>query len=392
MIFHLVGTDSQGRKTVFEMPLLFVAGTRNADSDVTKTNSNLDAIMTMYASAATLARRTVTVNHSLIRFSPDTDPSGAPLGPGESDYHTSEIKFSAAKSTAKLNGPQFYPGVGKATIEVPSVKNLLGTNVNPEVQYHSRFLDSGFDASGNPAHMVFSFAAQTVAQDPNHPTTTYGGLLTPSLAPDGLSRKLGALTNSAAYAAGAFDPASALPDGANLLGVIPLKSILNIVTDFSGDLGAVPHLKTVTTGDTVTTTYTLVQNKVTAFSSTPLGDIFVPLDVPDNSDQLSVVTTVVVAKSGQAPQASVAASLKNFKINLFGFIIIDFDLLSMTVNPGSKPDVTPTLNADDGIAFGWAARIRQYAEQNHSDERLFRSARHRRHALRPDRQLFAEPA
>ena len=361
MTFHLVGTDSQGRKSVFEIPLMFVSGTFNADGSMTTTpdtalamvagNSKVEAIALHYNLHANLSRRTVALKKALIRFSVDTAPNGSVMGTGESDYHASQIIFKSWKAQANIKGPRFYPSVDTATIEVPSVKHLLGNSVQPIVNYHQRYLDHGFDLakSANPAQMVFGFAKQTIS---DKATDKFGGLLTPSLAPDGLSRKLGALTNSAAIEAGTFDPLSAIPTDAKLLGVVPLGAILHAVDDLTGSVDTIPHLKTETSGSAVTTTYTVTQKTVKPFSAPGLGDIFVPLDVAGGQDQLTILTKVVIAKSGQKPETSVNATLLNFKINLFGFIILNFDKLAMTVAPGQKPDIDPVLNPKTGLLFG----------------------------------------
>lgn len=341
--FHMVATDSAGRKTVFDMPLIFVAGSRNETADLAN-------VVKYYNKSAQASRRHPSLKNALIRFSPNTDAGGAPLAEGESDYHASEIKFlsSVATGPGADGSALFYPGVEDATIEIPSVKNLLGTNKTPVVKYHQRFLQGGFDDASNPAQMVFKFAPQGVAQNASNPTDKYGGLLSPNLAPDGLSRKLGAVTNTATIEAGTFNPATAL-SGAKLLGFVPLGEILNQVTGIASSAAGVPQLTTVTNGESVTSTYTLKQTITTPFPKAPAQSLFVP---SPSGSELSIVSTVMVAKAGQTPQSSVEAELKKFKINLFGFIILNFTSLNMTIKPGTKPDINPVLDGTNGVMFG----------------------------------------
>ena len=360
MYFPLLGTDSQGRKTKFEMPLIFVSGLRNiAGVPPKSTRTDIDLIVDYYNTDQAIAQKVkVNVDHALIRFCQDRDANGNPLtGKGESDYHASELYFRSSKSMpasgeAPLDGARFYPGLAKADIDLPSFKTLLDTNAPPpSVAYHDRYLAHGFDGTGpgakNPAEMVFSVVS-TIAAVPAKASDRFGGMVSSSMVPDGLSRKLGALTNSANYIDGAFNPKDAIPTDAQLLGAIPLKDILTAVSDFGGDaIKAVPKIKNMVDGASVTATYELVQDKVK-----PFGDLFLPLDPPPGQPQFKVVTTVTVAKAGQKPDATVDAALLAFKINLFGFIQLNFTKLSMHAQPGMKTKVSVALDDDNGVLFG----------------------------------------
>ncbi len=362
MRFHMAAIDSTGRRHTFDMPLMFVAGTRNQDSDLAggkdtdaliRAHSPLEEVALSYNKLSNTLRRKAIFSRALMRWSVDVDGNGAPLPEGESDYHANSITFEGWKALSNIDGARFYPRVLQAELEIPAVKNLLGQSCIPAASYHQYYLDHGF-GGGNPAQMVFGFAKQAVQGISAKPTNVFGGLLAPSLAPDGLSRKLGALTGADAFKDGSFnsDPDSGsgllagIPDDMTLLGVISVKTILKAVIDLTGDVSGVPVLKTITAGDRVETSYSLTRKTVDAFE-----DLFLPQD-PGGDDQFNLTTTAIVAKMGQPPQLSTSAALKAFKINLFGFIILHFDELSMVVKPGQKPDVTPALNSDDGVVFG----------------------------------------
>ncbi len=360
--FHIIGTDSMGRRASFDMPLMFVAGSLNQESDVSgagAANSAIGKIAAAYNTAAADNQHSADMGNALIRFSVDVDKDGKPLGSGESDYHCGNMIIGAATATANLKGPRFYPSMTSAKLEIPAVKNLLGQNVVPSVSYHGDYLDHGFDApgipsapAGNAAHMVFSFKKQAVTGVAAAPTDIYGGLVSPATAPDGLSRKLGVLSGAADIASqfktGALNPTALFPDDATLLGVIPLNKILAAVTDLAGGLDQVPRQLTETLPEGIVTTFTITRKTVS-----DLSPLFLPQD-PGGDDQFKVETRVMVAKMGAKPEATTTAWLKAFKINLFGFIILHFDELSLKVNPGQKPDVTPKLNSSDGVEFGGA--------------------------------------
>ncbi|ESQ74714.1 hypothetical protein [Asticcacaulis sp. AC402] len=348
ILFHMIFSDAAGRQTVADMPLIFMSGTRNAKP------VDVNTVVAYYNDDAPSigTRRELALGRQLIRLTPAIDADGTPLAPGESDYHTSKLVFRASTADVKPaetkpDGAFFYPGIKSANIEVPALKNLLGHAANPTISYHQSFLENGLGGA-NPADVVFDFPKLSVPSVKDEPTDKFGGLLSPGLKPDGLSRKLGVLTDVASYTQGDTLPLGAL-DGLKLLGVVDVKDILLDALSLSGAATGVPQMKTVTSGTSIITTYELSQAKV----KTPdAGGVFVAKAYTGGGPQLLVRSTLVVAKAGQAPQATVEAALKAFKINLFGFIILNFKSLSLTVKPGSKPEVDPIFEPGTGVMFG----------------------------------------
>ena len=349
MLFHIIATDTAGRKTVLDMPLMFVAATRNEQSSVegigetlVPTHSHVEAICQAYNST-TETRRRFNVNASVIRFSRDIDAAGNVLPPGESDYPAQFLSFESWPATASIKGPRFYPRLASAEIEVPSVQTMVGKKIAPKVVYHKRFLTAGFGAD-NAAQVVLGFDAPINASGV---TDKFGGIVDPGLFPEGLSRKLGVLSDVDAYLDADFDLGKAL-GGAKLLGVVPLGDILKSAGAFEGFDGKnVPKLTTVNTEAGVVTSYMLEKKVITESAG-----VFIPLPPSSSDPQLSIRTTVTVDKTGKPPVTKVEAKLNWFKINLFGFIILTFDKLDLTVQPGSKTDINPVLNLQNGVLFG----------------------------------------
>lgn len=353
--FEMIGTDAAGRRTSFSLPLIFMDGKRQdgglgqADVLDPQAGSPMEHLVKAYRDGLTpVSRQQAKLSNALIRFSKPVSAGGQPLGDdGEHDYHASSLTFTAWKATAEvpLGDARFYPGLSAADIEVPAVKALLGAEVKPVVTYNTTYLAKGFDPAANPADMVFSFAQKNI---PPGVTDKFGGLVSPGLIPDGLSRRLGAVNKAAKLMAKNVDPFEFFPDSARLLGFVPIGSILNQLTVVADAAGKAlpPTLKTVTNGDKVTTTYELTQPEIKSFEP-----LFFP-QPPQGGPQLRILTTTVIDKAGGAPQASVDATLRNFRINLFGFIILNFRQLSMSVKPGSKTDVNPEFEPDTGVMFG----------------------------------------
>ncbi len=329
-VFHMAAVDTAGNRTTIDMPLIFMFDTTNADKD------KVAAIVNKY-NAAGDALRAVNVNKAMIRFSRDVDSAGNAIE-GESDYPASRLRFRAWSWATVKHVAHFYPAIVDADIDVPSLKHLLGKPVAPKVTYHEKYLNGGFDAA-NPAQVVFKFAQVGLG---GVTTDKFGGLAAPDLNFDGLSRKLGVLNGVENYLKpGGFSPADVFKD-AKLLGIVSISDIIALAG--VSDPG-VPKLTTVDQGDKILTKYVVEKDDIGSVGP------FIALP-PTSKPQFSIVSTVTISKSGGTPDTRVDARLGDFKINLFGFIILHFSSLSLTVKPGSKTDVNPVLDPDDGVRFG----------------------------------------
>jgi hypothetical protein len=182
-------------------------------------------------------------------------------------------------------------------------------------------------------------------------TDRFGGLVKPDLSPAGLSRLFGAVSDIGAFSAPEFDPAAALK-GVNLLGFIPLGTILEKV-DLVKQYRQIPKIVSEDRGDVIETKYAIERDRVLPFESLflPRPDE-IPADKGSKPPQLSIVTTVTTPKSSPDPSVMVTATLRKFTINLFGFVGLNFDSLTLTIRPGHKTDVSPVLEPKTGVVFG----------------------------------------
>ncbi len=187
------------------------------------------------------------------------------------------------------------------------------------------------------------------------PTNKFGGMISPNLKPTALSRGFGAvaggadasLGNAGDFLKGKFNPDSFLPDDAMLLGAVKLKTILNLI-DVVSHPDQAPKFTNLELPDRIEAGFSLSQGNL----QSP-----VPLFVPSSDSVLTISAKTVIYRDGTSlkpPQSTVDASLNNFKINLFGFIILSFDNLTFHAEPSKKPDVNVDLNEDHGVVFGGA--------------------------------------
>ena len=340
--FHLVGTDGAGRKIPFEMPLFFLTDDKNNSEYVPD-------IVTFYGKASS-ARTTPAMNGAKIQLAPQSVGGNAK---GDTNFPVTNITFAGAQPSgaAPVTAPQFYPALAQAQVSIPSVKAMLGANTTPTVSFSKIYKQNGF-LGPNKGQVFLDIASPAkLGGDPSQPPTTFGGLISPSLLPSAMSRSFGAVQGAATaaqgaaaqFAQGTFNPTDFIPDDVKLLGAVPLKKVLNTVTDLANAAGAVPQLTNIELPDQIQATYTLTQGNLQAVD---------PLFQPDPSGQLTINAQIIAKRDGSPPVASVDAKLTVFKVSLFGFFILNFDSLELKAGTGQKTDVTPALNAENGVLFG----------------------------------------
>jgi len=383
--FQMLGFDHFGRTIPFATPAMFV-------SEIWNTPDQLQALHPVYnnedVSPGLPHRRAPQLNGAMVKVVPDDDATGD----GDTNLPLEAVAFIGAtavgtvpSSSSEPNPAQFFPGTNSLSVRLPAVQRILGTNDPVTAKISDIFTGKlgdvtppGFDRSLNPGQVFLEIEKAVNALPDGTPNDKGGGLVTPSLLPQALSRQYGTvaakvhdlvngdpakdyLTN---FAQGAFKPEELVPD-IKLLGVLPISKIFQALSD----LGDAPKLLNEELPDRIRATLNIHQETLQAFpdpSLTP-DPIFQPnAPADDGGNQKSVldITSTIevmrpaVGVSGGTPQvtpqqptATVVGSLTFFKINLFGCLVISFDSIGFSAQPGQKPDVTIGINKDHGIRF-----------------------------------------
>src|SRR5205807_1375093 len=138
---------------------------------------------------------------------------------------------------------QFYPEIENAQVGIAAIRRLLQKlDATVEVKYPDVYNTSGFNAGANPGE-VFLKTTQALSLDfgGQVKSDALGGLATPSMAIQGLSRIMGPVAAQpptdpknieqglAQVIGGQFDP-SAFFKGAKILGGVDLSAILKVAT------------------------------------------------------------------------------------------------------------------------------------------------------------------
>jgi hypothetical protein len=347
-IFQLAATDICGERAAFAMPLLFVGVEANQNAAVMK------EILARY-NAEPAKRRTTYFGNAPICFAPVK-----PGAEGDPRLPTTDMTFDAAGvKGVSLSKPQFYPEVESAEVGIAAIQRLLKKpDAVVPVTYPEVYKQSGFGSANSGEVFLKTLQAFDLAFGEEVKSDALGGLATPDMAIQGLSRIMGpvaakppadpkdietALSN---VIKNKFEPTDFFK-GAKILGGIELADLLTLVTSLVG--ADVPKLLSKQLPDKLEARFDW---KTDINQSDPLG-LFVPN--PSGNQTVLDMHGVISAPIAQpaATTFTATASLVHFKVNLFGFIIIWFDKLEFNSKSGSKPDVAVNLHpGDQTIEFG----------------------------------------
>ncbi len=360
--FHIAATDIAGNRITFALPLLFVG--KPANDYATKNESSIvrDAYNASSKRKATIGGTNIT--YATVNSTDQGNPSTFP---------TSDITFwsGALKTTAN---PYFYPEVKLATIGVKPVQKLLAKpNFTTEVSYPDLYNANGFDAGTNPGQVFLQFTNALPLQFggalDQAKSDALGALATPQMNLIGLSTIAGAVSGQdpaalANLAAGQFNPADFFKD-ATILGGINLGNIVKAATSLAG--ADVPKLVSRDLPDHVEASF----NWSTTVTQADSANLIIPNADPGEGDTQLTMSGVVNTPLDPAKTATyeATAELNNFKVNLFGFIILWFEDMKFNARNGQKPDVTIQMReGQDAVTFGgpleFVNTLRQYIPSN----------------------------
>jgi hypothetical protein len=349
-LFKVDKIDLSGQRRTTRMPLLFVGAEANEDLDETI----MARIIAAYT-AENLTRRTAPMGGASICYAPiDFGAKGDPRLP------TSSITLDAGavnRSVVSTDEAQFYPQVEHASVGIAAIQRLLQQpNANVDVIYPEIYKSDGF-GGGNAGQLFLTLRSPfDLLFGNNVKSDNLGSLATPSMSILGLSRlmgpvsgpkpagpepaqaKLGDIINNQ------FNPAGFFND-AKILGGVKLADIIQKVTDLAR--GEVPKLLSRETEDSMEASFDWTTSLIIG---DPAG-LFIPN--VGGTTKLEMHGVVSASKKAETPTFSATAILNNFKVNLFGFVTVWFDLLRYSSKTGSKPDVAVDLHpGDQAIEFG----------------------------------------
>lgn len=338
--FHARAVDAAGLNVDFTVPLMFVS-----NKDIP---GAMGTIADRYNDAQYIDARSARVPGQRVAFAaPDPDPTKRT---DNTTLVTDLLNFRADPT----GGP---PVLFKASVRIPQVQELLGTDQPTVIALDDQYMQQGFDAttgvfaqivqqdaSGNivPATLGVTFSADKA-----------GGIATPNMAISTLTRALGPLAGLASDAiTDSFNPSNFFPPGgaARLFGAFDLSSLIP-----SGTLsGNAPQMKTATQdlaggGKLIVTTIDFAP-KVTTLN---VGAATFTANTATALKIHGEIHKQVSAGGGATspPTFSFDGKLTNFSVEILSSIQVNFTQFHFSTASGQKPDVSVALDTTTPIEF-----------------------------------------
>lgn len=352
--FEIAATDIEGHRVTFAMPLLFVGKLADA--------KHADELKKSYNAAPAYPKRLAKLGGAAVTYAPSS-----PDDKTEPTLPTVSLTFAAGNFTggSKVK-PNFYPEIEFAEVGIKPIQKLLSQpNFISQVTYPSFYKTGGFSAANKGQVFLQLTSATKLAfggSGASAKSDSLGALATPEMSLLGLSKVMGPVAGKDAAEAdgveaelasakgGEFNPADFFKD-ATLLGGIKLGEIIPKRTDLSAS--NVPKMVSRDYPDRVEASFEWD-------TEVPLPDVarlLVPRADPSKPPTRLVMKGVVRTPHDPSKPASIesTATLTNFKVNLFGFIILWFEHAEFVWKNGQKPDVAIQLRDDEkAVMFGGA--------------------------------------
>jgi hypothetical protein len=360
--FEVAATDITGARCPFSVPLLFVGEVANDTKD--------GPIRLAYNDKKKASKRRADLRSATVCFAPFS-----PGDKGDPRLPTASMTFAAGALRSGVHfplAPNYYPEVDRAEVGIRPVQKLLNqpnavvSVTYPEVYKQHRFGEQ--DASKNKGQLFLQLVDKVhdlqFGESPNAAKSDgLGALAAPQMAIQGLSKTMGPVAAKPpadpadpAQIEGAlanvigdkFDPTDFFK-GAKILGGIDLADILDVVATLVG--ADVPKMLSRDLPDHVEASFTW---DTEIKKSDPLNLLLPTADQSKPATRLKMdALTRTPFKNPADAQFEAHAEMNNFKVNLFGFVIVWFELLKFSARKGQKPDVAVELRqGDDAVQFG----------------------------------------
>ena len=352
--FEIVTTDIDGNRATFSMPLLFVGKVADAKKAA--------EIKASYNAAPADPKRRTSLGGTVVSYAPSV-----PADKGDPKLPTKTITFKAGDfvKTTKPATPNFYPEVDVAEVGIKPIQKLLSQpGFVTEVAYPEFYKTDGFSTTANKGQiflkltsakpLTFGGAGHDAKSD------SLGALASPQMSLLGLSKILGPVSGQNVTGpaqvesaldvvkGGDFNPADFFKD-ATLLGGIKIGEILKTTHDLVST--AAPKLVARDLPDRVEASFGW-STDVTEIDKLKL---LIPRADPGKPPTRLSMNGVIRTPRDPATPATfeATATITNFKVNLFGFIILWFEQLAFVSKSGQKPDVTVQLrDGEEAVRFG----------------------------------------
>jgi hypothetical protein len=219
--FRCVGTDIDGRRIQFELPMIFMDNTLASPrflsggrlvplfEDKTVDGKALKGAET-YAKAATTEwmsrsdtgtlRRTVDLKRQRLALAPSVKSGDTSVEVEKLDIGGEwQAKDKGLRTYSQnLQRPVFYPSITGTRVRIAAMTQLTGSGASNLLAWNAAYLQHGFDAAKNKAAVFADVASESnmAKLDFSSQGDRSGGFVMPNLKPTGLSRLTGPVTGA----------------------------------------------------------------------------------------------------------------------------------------------------------------------------------------------------
>ena len=322
--FHIIVVDEEGKSSEFTANLIFVPIDKCPIWDVVMPKIQAEYKKDDNSRVCNFRGQKV----AFAKRNPDKD--------GDTTLITEEVYFDVKQSAQ--GSISYVPILEKASIRIPAVEQLLGTDNAISIKLASIYIE-GYGVLGKGDNLGGVFAELNDKPRLSVPPDKAGGLAAPNMDVTGLSQHLGPVAGVLEdLNKGEFDPLTFFPDDAKLLGVIKIKDIIEKVASgaFEEDLfeSRFPKITSKQNPTSITTTLDW---------STKVKECDPFLPNIDNETKLNIHSTIEKKLDGSEPSYRVNGNLNDFDINFADAIGVGFKSLSFAAKKGEKLDVNAEI-------------------------------------------------
>jgi hypothetical protein len=364
--WHFVGTDWVGRTLPFTAEAVFVGYDDATDplaslvvrNHYNSLNSNDPLRVADFYSQPIAYAQSLTTGDTDLHTKTMSFGCAPGLGGTQNQFETVDTAQCYPTLSPSING--FNTGaqavVRMAAAEAISGGQPLNGNALPTVAYYPPYVAEGFSTSGQITGNAGNVFMEILFSASNASNLTFsggssGGVMTPNLQLQGISRSLGPVADLDNIFSGKFDPNSIFAGlssdlQANLLGGVTLGDLLAPVENFlNGGTPEVPNPQALrigytTDGTVVTTSLAWKPNIITN------NPVITPRT--DGGGATSFELDATITTDLAAPNNSnftILGTLKNFDFSLIStgsdqFIVITFDSLTFSSSSGTKANTS----------------------------------------------------
>ncbi|PZU06256.1 MAG: hypothetical protein DI605_19730 [Sphingomonas sp.] len=260
--FQCAGTDLDGRRVTFDLPMIFVDNTLAAPR---KLNSSTKKLVPNFGVAedagiaAAIAYGNATDDYNCAYLDWQRIALAPSLKAGDTSVQADRVEFGGfvEKNSASLkavsdnlNRPIWVPKVVQVAARIGPIAHLSGSQEPHSLTFNQQFLRAGFDPapSGNRGEVFVDVAA---GSGPNLDFSSQGdksgGFMQPNIKPAALSRLAGPImSDPAKFITGEMPAGAGFPTSISdlplplLFGCIPLGELIEAVADLAGSPDKVP--------------------------------------------------------------------------------------------------------------------------------------------------------